>query len=594
MAEVKSSLLDLPVLDQSEMLEEFALDEKEFGLNGHVRERMKELLVGIKILLNYLPQQLCAFNYPIFQAQYQAIINDLIEYQFILPLMIESYSKFNRKINIAEKFDLRYAAVDVMDEYIQQQISVFQQFIKSNLHSCLATIFYHYEAVRRLNGNWFRRFSQSHQGIEPLFSVPKGGTFILLYEQGNRVVADFSLANCISCCCEVPEEPVCLPPVATADYLSVTLENGNDLKKESYKPVQLIINVIKNDYSLLNSSAAKLSIKLEEANSELGGVISIKKGKINYQNNNPVPGMVDRFTYVLEESSNACNESSIGDVSIFFIPPVEETKLGGIRGKTRLREGEYVVSVNNATVTIIETGQSVMSGRGDTEINGYFEFLNLPYATYSITATYGRGVSEPVLVVVDGTNFPVILEVPVWHYWGVVNDKGWITRVVESTGLSKEKAKGKLESILKEHRENQLEVAIKASKSESVKASAAYKLAQKFITESVAFKDDSVETLAEEYADLSTKLIGAIEKAAAEDQQHYLDLLKSASFAYMDRLYFTEEGSLNPEKEREIKIISKNIKKAGMDITIVKEEWGGKLRDDLKLTSVATVMTKLQ
>ena len=279
--EVKSALLSLPITDKSKIKE--TIDEllSGSGYSDYVQLRLLDLVENINNLLEYMPQQLCAFNYEAFHSYYQSVINDLIEYQYLLPLVTSADSGFYKKAIVEEIIDSTSRILAEVNENIQKQISVYLGFIQSRKHNCLASVFYHYEAVRRLNGRWFKKFAKSHPGLESVSSVNKGGSFILVCDDDNNVVADFSLSNCISCCCDEPREPVCLPPVASTDYVSVILVEDKKPENLSYEPVNLSIDVKKNDYSLLNTEAANLLIELKEKNSELGGNLELKKGRIN-------------------------------------------------------------------------------------------------------------------------------------------------------------------------------------------------------------------------------------------------------------------------------------------------------------------------
>ncbi len=588
-AAVNSALLDFPLSLNRNIKERLELGEMEPVLIKYVMLKSSEISDDIKFLLKLLPQRFCEFNNEIFSSTYQMFINNLIEYQYLLPHILIGYAGKENKINAEIIIDISSALAD-MTQNIQQQIEVYKKIISSNTYSCLATLYIQYEEIRRLNKTWFKYFAGLHTGMEALFSVEKGGTFILVCDDDKKVVADFALSNCISCCCKVFEKGICLPPVTKPDYVSVTLVTDNKPERLSFKPVTLIVDVLKNDYSLLDAESSEITIKLLESDTELGGVISLKDGKIHYFHEKPEPYRVDRFTYLLKEESKKCENVATGHVSIYFAPPIEDQKFGEIEGYTLANNDD----ANNVKVTIQETGQSVFSERGGNEVGGYFIFQHMPYGAYTLIGEYKGGFeSDPVEVVVDGTNKPVHI-----NYWTFSRDinfdaNKWTVRIVDTTGSTKEVANNNLLTVLAEHRKTQLEAVDKADEKESVKVSPAYESARKFITDSVAVANVTSEALQVEYKDVSGKLIKAIDNSTAEDQKIYQELLKSASMGYMDRLYFIEDAVSSLETDKALKNISRNVKKSGLDINIVKEEWGGKIRDELKLPSVDTMIKKL-
>lgn len=86
----------------------------------------------------------------------------------------------------------------------------------------------------------FKNFAQKHPGMEHLGGVPKGGTFIVVYEDiqpasKKKILADFTLPYL--CCNDCPpidmrtgEEPEKIPPVAKPDYLLV--DRGEEVEMD--------------------------------------------------------------------------------------------------------------------------------------------------------------------------------------------------------------------------------------------------------------------------------------------------------------------------------------------------------------------------
>ncbi|MCP3669622.1 MAG: carboxypeptidase regulatory-like domain-containing protein [Gammaproteobacteria bacterium] len=680
LAAVKSALLEFSVFD------DLKIEEIVPGLFDYLKFRVGEMLVEISELLKLLPPQLCAFSFPLFLSRYQALIDDLIEYQFLLPLLAQEITRNIDKLDVEVIIVSTTEFIVGLEDNIQRQLETCLQAISDNTFSCVGGVYYHYEAIRLVNRPWFKQFAGAHPGMESLFSVAKGGSFILVCDEDDRVVADLALSNCISCCCEMPQQPVCQPPVARPDFVSVMLVADEKREDAGYESVNLNIDVLKNDYSLLDDEESELDISLAEKVSELGGDISIKDGKVVYKLDDPLPGLVDRFSYLLKEESESCGDTSTGHVSIFFAPPVE-SEVGNITGQTRLEDGDFEGPIKGAKIAIIETGDSTFSVINDQKI-AYFEFLDLPYATYTLLATNEEGfASERVPIRVDGTNPPVILKllkkgtasqlgkitgftvvegsritdaevtidetgqttrssitdkgafeftdlpfatytlvathkdgfaskpltvvvdgtnpsVPLellrkvtvpdvdFQNWvaTVSTDGPWVARVTEATGTRAPQARNQLINVLSERRNEQLAALAKAESSDSVSSSAAYELAKKFIENSVVATANSDTALQKEYTEVSSELNKAIEAAPRQEQQQYRDLLKNASLGYMDRLYFSGTGDVTTATRKRLKLIGSQLEQSGLPVETVTEEWGGRFRDELKLTSVEDMM----
>jgi hypothetical protein len=593
LAEVKSDLLDFSAFD------DLKLEKIVPGFFDYLEFRAGEILIEIGDLLKLLPQQLCAFSFPLFLSRYQALIDDLIEYQFLLPLLVAEITKNKDKFDVEVIIVSTSEFIAGLEDNIQRQLETYLRAISDRTYSCLGTVYFHYEAVHQLNRPWFKQFADSHPGMDTLFSVAKGGSFILVCDEDDRVVADLALSNCISCCCEMPQQPICLPPVAKPDYVSVTLVADEKREEAGYETVNLNIDVLKNDYSLLDDEVSEIDISLEEKVSDLGGDISIKDGRIVYKLDDPLPGLVDRFRYLLIEKSKSCEGISTGHVSIFLAPPVN-SELGSITGQTRLTAGDFEGPIEGAKIEIIETGDSTFSAINDQKI-AYFEFLEIPYATYTLVATHEDGfASNPETVSVDGTNPPVTLElfkkavvpdVDFQNWVATVSTDGpWVTRVTEGTGTSAPQARDQLINVLSERRNDQLTALAKAETNDSVSSSAAYESAKTFIERSVVATGNSDTALEKEYTEVSNGLNKAIEAAPAEEQQQYRDLLKSASLGYMDQLYFSGTGTVTAATRKRLGLIDTQLKQSGLPVDTVIEEWGGRFRDELKLASAEDMM----
>ncbi len=331
---------------------------------------------------NALPKQLCRFNSSLFLQKHKELAADLAALTF-------------------------YGSLGSVDG---SQIGRWVDALSSCVHSGLASVFSNYTKVREEDISLFSNFVKSYRGLEHLAGVEKAGTFILVSEgagKAERVVADFSLAGRIRCCCDVDDAEICLPPVASQDVHVVELQSieGN------FPSVSLDIDLLQNDYdpnAQPVSDRSGMKVELIDKVSELGATLTLDpdSGLLHYSLKTPIPGAVDRFLYELRVEDRSCRGSDVGVVLVLFKPekvevPDEGPRPGRIVGTVlEVRESEETtLPLGGVTVTVVGTSRSALS-----DDSGNFAFADLNPGSYRVRASMAGFSTEEttVNVVPDG------------------------------------------------------------------------------------------------------------------------------------------------------------------------------------------------
>ena len=329
-----------------------------------------------------LPKQLCRFNSRLFLQKYKELTADL-------------------------------AALTLyggMGGVHSSRVSRWVEVLGSCVHRGLASVFSNYTKLREEDLSLFSNFVRSYRGLEHLAGVEKAGTFILVSEGGGkaeRVVADFSLAGRIRCCCDVDEGEICLPPVAGQDVQVVELQSieGN------LQSVSVDIDLLQNDYNPNAqpvSDRSSMKVELIDKSSELGATLSLDpdSGVLHYSLKTPIPGAVDRCLYALRADDRFCSGTDMGVVLVLLKPeevevPVEAPQRGRIVGTVlEIRETqETTLPLGGATVTLLATNRSTLS-----DDSGGFAFTDLNPGSYRVSASMAgfSGDEARVNVAPDG------------------------------------------------------------------------------------------------------------------------------------------------------------------------------------------------
>jgi len=189
------------------------------------------LLERIKnILKTFFVKDICKFNYEIFIHEYKEIYADFMAFNLLHSEYLR-LKRENTNINIPPSLD------EGIPDYLFGHASVVMDK--------LGALFSLYEKYRVVYGHvLFKTFSNRVTGIEHLAGVQRCGTFVLVCDEDNNIVADFSLSCQLACCCDVNMSSLCLPVIATTDYAIAKITAD----KNTYKPVTAVLNLLKNDY----------------------------------------------------------------------------------------------------------------------------------------------------------------------------------------------------------------------------------------------------------------------------------------------------------------------------------------------------------
>jgi len=371
----------------------------QLGLSASfVHEQSKQLLE------QYLPNSLCEFNLELFFDQYKALNNDLIWYHLVLTDLHRA-----RERNSGEALKTIEA---LLAQWGQEE---YRSGVRAGLRGCLdfalAPIFAAYEKVREQDLGLFKNFVKNFPGMEHLAGVEKGGTFILVCdrvgeENTEKIVADFSLAGHVPCCCHINPADLCLPVLAQPDYRVVYLKPQG----EGFEPAKLRLHVLMNDVDLNLSEhdqseedgQSLLELSLENTKTELGGVLTIDPkipAVIQYVHPKPPVGVVDRFSYTLIRKDKNCPGMDIGHVLILLMPmPEEEPKLetATITGRVFIDPPSVFAPGSLVTILGINFSQTQKAGQ-----KGEFEFKDLPLGAYTLQASKDGSISETKSVTLE-------------------------------------------------------------------------------------------------------------------------------------------------------------------------------------------------
>lgn len=409
----------------------------------------------IDILLTYLPTKICAWNFEIVLAKYKALLAHLLSMQ---ALIVNARLLLLPKINLIKTPIRRevFQRTRVLDPYDNQFDMLLNNLRHTGVISAMAGLSRCYQAMREANTPWLKHYASHFNGLEPLFSVPKGGTLYLIYDNENRIVADFASENC-HCCCIEPTELICLPPLAITDIESIELVLGKteeekrerelaraeeakreaEISKEEretkirkdaevYMPVKRVINVMGNDFGLMSHSLSftgdvPMNVCLEHLRIELISETTHLKGQLKltedhciiYSHEAPLPHLVDRFQYRLIDEHNECKEQDIGEVIIHFLPPAVPDKTPEPQPQPKATVSYRVIDIRteenifDAEISVTTVEKSTINAKND---KGLITISDLTPGTISIVAR-AQGYFDSAFqnVIVAGVNDTVTI-----------------------------------------------------------------------------------------------------------------------------------------------------------------------------------------
>ena len=375
--------LDLPKLDDLQRL------RMALGVALEVLQAQVRFLIG-----NYLPKSLAAFDYEVFAAAYREVARGSLEFWAwtrALGTILTTTAETPPKEGDAP---LHPAEADSISADLLA-------LARSCIPARLATAYVAYEALRSRDLSLYRNLAQL-DGLEHLAGVAKGGSFILVCDTSaaiGKVLADFSLAGQLPCCCDVDPDKICVPPLALPDVRVITL-----IPKKAgggYEPLVLSIHVGANDYDPNATDKPRAVGIAVPPTSEQGAKLVADSATmaVQYRLDEAVPGVVDRFTYRLDIADD-CHGQAFGEVAIVFA--VNPALTGSIVGT--VYSDPAGGAARGATVQLQGTNFSAVADE-----KGEFVFPSLLPGNYTARASLGARTSDPKTVQVVAGPTPAMV-----------------------------------------------------------------------------------------------------------------------------------------------------------------------------------------
>jgi len=273
-------------------------------------EKVKEILGELETLCELLADCLDEFDFVAFQATYKTVLERLLDFILIdLGLLNE----INVDADDAEE------QLPLINGLIQRVSPVFFRFVDLLFYNTFLRLYHAFkrrEYYLQRETAVFSSYIRRHPGVEHQAGVPKGGTFILVYDSSEdpAVIADFNLPY--RCCGTDRCVPMCenngdgfvfeVPPFARPDY-AITVR-GNSVE----------INVAFNDFGFWSSG---FKIGPEEGTSEQGGsfVLVSEDGLFEYKPPSEEFTGFDTFQYVIANEETGVED--VGTVTVLVKEP---------------------------------------------------------------------------------------------------------------------------------------------------------------------------------------------------------------------------------------------------------------------------------
>lgn len=367
-------------------------------------------------------------------------------------------------------------------------------------------------------------FTRKYPGAEHMAGVPKGGTFILVYEDENNkeVIADFSLSHFVDdcCTCEVDMKNIKFPAVALADYRIVEVSDQGT-------KVQLDIAVMENDFSLDGRNPPKLSSPGRKLKSDKGADLTFDTnlGIITYEWNEVKLG-VDHFTYTI----NNGHSEDVGHVYIGICRENEDQKnKATVTGK---------VYRSGTETSIIGANIEVKDGSGRIILNTQMQEQGFYFSVP--TGKYNLNISYPNYSSID-SSFENKMELDVLDL-GI-----FYLSVILIRGDRQNVYKGELEAL------DTLKISDNTE----------YILTKRFALETASDDEVSITKVSNAYKKVTAEILVNM-PAEGPERNGYISLLDVVDRAYMDRVIIHDSEKPNAPALKNIKATEKTLKEKGI------------------------------
>jgi hypothetical protein len=279
--------------------------------NSNIRINLTKKDVGtltqLKLFWRYLhllsdelmPRNLVAFNYPIFieifkewhRVVYELrasisgfwandLISDLIKttgLQATFPhnqVNFEPFPNFKERLRLyldrqtgdfnanTKKADEAFNVFAALTNHLVASLSDVFVFINSyfedKMQQQLAMLYYSLESILTRKTLIFKEFAQKQTGLEHLSGVEKGGTFLLVIDDTDKVIADFALSGRAAADdCKFKPEQIRLPPIAGVNMVYIVAKQLFLRERNSWQlEASANIGVLRNDFSLRKPTSA--------------------------------------------------------------------------------------------------------------------------------------------------------------------------------------------------------------------------------------------------------------------------------------------------------------------------------------------------
>jgi hypothetical protein len=285
-----------------EQNQDLLFDEDEEGDDdiGEILERIKDLLNYFDEMCQAMDECVQDFDFEDFQNSYKEMLTYVIDFILVeMDVMDE--------IEIDEED--QEEQIEIINGAVQRVFPILYKILDLLFYNRFLRIYYSFkrrEFYLRKETAVFSSFIQKHPGVEHQAGVPKGGTFILVYNGGEdtSVIADFNLPYL--CCTEDRCVPACddsfvfeVLPFARPDYAITTVNNAVE------------VDVIRNDANIIGGSF-KISTS---GTSESGGDVEQlgDTGPLVYT---PPKDFVGYDTFEYQLADNESGEVDTGTVTV--------------------------------------------------------------------------------------------------------------------------------------------------------------------------------------------------------------------------------------------------------------------------------------
>ncbi|WP_340105898.1 Ig-like domain-containing protein [Rhodohalobacter sp. 8-1] len=276
-----------------------------FGSDEETTEDLHSLVdisKSFQTVCKQLPECLDEFSFVDFQQSYKEALQQLLHFILIEKRLLEEID-FNEREE-SEK-------VQAINGFIQHLSPLLYRFIDLLFYNTFLRVYLSFrrrEYYLQREKNVFSSYLHNHSGVDHQAGVPKGGTFVVLYNSAEEpaVIADFALPYL---CCDTDRcVPMCddgdfrveIPPFARPDFAVTTIG----------RPVE--INVIVNDYGMENRS---FTVEIDQQETGGGSIDIDEEGTILYKPHEEYQG-VDRFHYTLTDKQSGISDRGLVTVLV--------------------------------------------------------------------------------------------------------------------------------------------------------------------------------------------------------------------------------------------------------------------------------------